>query len=48
MDAGPVLVNVRGACHGYLPEAELEFALEADEAEGETPTEYVHLIDGVL
>lgn len=27
MDAGLVLVNDRAICHGYLPEAELEFAL---------------------
>ena len=27
MDAGLVLVNERVICHGYLPEAELEFAL---------------------
>ncbi|KAI1849573.1 hypothetical protein JX265_013579 [Neoarthrinium moseri] len=27
MDAGLVLVNQRGICHGYLPEAELEFGL---------------------
>jgi len=29
LDAGLVLVNERCICHGYLPEAELEFALDA-------------------
>ncbi|KAK2615355.1 hypothetical protein N8I77_002117 [Diaporthe amygdali] len=31
MDAGLVLVNEQGICHGYLPEAELEFALKLKE-----------------
>ena len=31
MDAGLVLVNDHGLCHGYLPEAELEFALDTGE-----------------
>lgn len=31
MDAGLVLVNVQGICHGYLPEAELEYALTLKE-----------------
>ncbi|KAK3936471.1 chloride channel [Diplogelasinospora grovesii] len=37
MDAGLVLVNEGGICHGYLPEAELEFALHLlhDERLGE-------------
>ncbi|POS72600.1 hypothetical protein DHEL01_v209003 [Diaporthe helianthi] len=35
MDAGLVLVNAQGICHGYLPEAELEYALTLKEhAEG--------------
>ncbi|KAI0133972.1 Cl channel CLC-3 [Xylariales sp. AK1849] len=35
MDAGLVLVNEKGLCHGYLPEAELEFALSLLKNEGE-------------
>lgn len=31
MDAGLVLVTEQGICHGYLPEAELEFALGREE-----------------
>ncbi|KAG8168512.1 hypothetical protein KVR01_001261 [Diaporthe batatas] len=31
MDAGLVLVNAQGICHGYLPEAELEYALTLKE-----------------
>lgn len=31
MDAGLVLVNENGICHGYLPEAELEFGLRLKE-----------------
>ncbi|KAL1847107.1 hypothetical protein Daus18300_014047 [Diaporthe australafricana] len=31
MDAGLVLVNGQGICHGYLPEVELEFALKLKE-----------------
>lgn len=31
MDAGLVLVNAQGLCHGYLPEAELEYALTLKE-----------------
>jgi chloride channel 3/4/5 len=35
MDAGLVLVNEEGLCHGYLPEAELEYALGLpDEEQG--------------
>jgi chloride channel 3/4/5 len=30
MDTGLVLVNYRRICHGYLPETELEFALEIE------------------
>lgn len=33
MDAGLVLVNDQGICHGYLPEAELEYALTLEEEE---------------
>ena len=29
LDAGLVLVNDRGICHGYLPESELEFVLQS-------------------
>ncbi|KAM7184536.1 Cl channel CLC-3 [Naviculisporaceae sp. PSN 640] len=53
MDAGLVLVNERGICHGYLPEAELEFALavlaetETGEDEDEQDGE-VDLVDGVV
>lgn len=39
MDAGLVLVNAQGICHGYLPEAELEYTLTlkeyAEEANGD-------------
>lgn len=31
MDAGLVLINETGLCHGYLPESELEYALECEE-----------------
>lgn len=31
MDAGLILVNDHGICHGYLPQAELEFALGLEE-----------------
>lgn len=31
MDAGLVLVNDQGICHGYIPEAELEYALTLEE-----------------
>lgn len=31
MDAGLVMVNDRGICHGYIPEAELEYALALKE-----------------
>lgn len=49
MDAGLVLVNERGVCHGYLPEAELAFALEIrDEVEGRNENEMVDLLDSVL
>jgi len=50
LDAGLVLVNDRGICHGYLPEAELEFALQA-EAETETgaePAVVIDLLEGVF
>jgi chloride channel 3/4/5 len=47
MDAGLVLVNERLICHGYLPEAELEFALGVvDEMDGEAVE--VDLLDGVI
>ncbi len=42
MDAGLVVVNEQGICHGYIPEAELEFALE-QEAE-----DTIDLRNGVL
>lgn len=51
MDAGLVLVNDHGLCHGYLPEAELEFALDAaeqmDTGTGGDEIE-VDLIEGVF
>lgn len=34
IDAGLVLVNGNGICHGYLPEAELEFGLKLEEKTG--------------
>jgi chloride channel 3/4/5 len=47
MDAGLVLVNERLICHGYLPEAELEFALGVvDELDAEA--DEVDLLNGVL
>ncbi|KAK3369926.1 chloride channel [Podospora didyma] len=50
MDAGLVLVNERCICHGYLPEAELEFALQVlDKAgEDEEAHEEVDLLEGVI
>ncbi|KAM7218455.1 Cl channel CLC-3 [Rhypophila decipiens] len=52
MDAGLVLVNEACICHGYLPEAELEFALEVldetrDEEEDDDQEE-VDLWEGVV
>ncbi len=35
MDAGLVLVNERGICHGYLPEADLELVVQAIDEAGE-------------
>ena len=47
MDAGLVLVNERVICHGYLPEAELEFALGVvDEVDADAVE--VDLLDGVF
>ncbi|OIW23516.1 hypothetical protein CONLIGDRAFT_657732 [Coniochaeta ligniaria NRRL 30616] len=47
MDAGLVLVNERVICHGYLPEAELEFALGVvDELDADAVE--VDLLDGVF
>ncbi|KAB5525568.1 Cl channel CLC-3 [Coniochaeta sp. 2T2.1] len=47
MDAGLVLVNERAICHGYLPEAELEFALGVvDELDADAVE--VDLLDGVF
>lgn len=47
MDAGLVVVNERLICHGYLPEAELEFALGVvDELDGDAVE--VDLLDGVF
>jgi chloride channel 3/4/5 len=43
LDAGLVLVNAAGICHGYLPEAELEFALKVTKDETE-----VDLMGGVF
>ena len=50
MDAGLVLVNERCICHGYLPEAELDFALELlDEKGGDEESRgEVDLLDGVI
>ena len=50
MDAGLVLVNDHGICHGYLPEAELEFALETvDQIETTDGNEAeVDLFEGVF
>jgi len=50
MDAGLVLVNERCICHGYLPEAELEFALNVLDETGEGADEHeeVDLLDGVV
>lgn len=45
MDAGLVLVNEAGICHGYLPEAELEFALELKEEAGHMATEQGVAVD---
>ncbi|KAK3326753.1 putative chloride channel protein [Apodospora peruviana] len=47
MDAGLVIVNERCICHGYLPEAELEFALEALDETCEDGDE-VDLLDGMV
>jgi chloride channel 3/4/5 len=49
-DAGLVLVNDRGICHGYLPEAELGFALQAetDTETGAEPAAVIDLLDGVF
>lgn len=44
MDAGLVIVNDKGICHGYLPEAELEFSLSLLEA-GQTE---VDLLEGPI
>ncbi|KAB5554366.1 chloride channel [Coniochaeta sp. 2T2.1] len=47
MDAGLVLVNERAICHGYLAEAELEFALGVvDELDADAVE--VDLLDGVF
>ncbi|KAI3400115.1 hypothetical protein diail_4346 [Diaporthe ilicicola] len=48
MDAGLVLVNEHGICHGYLPEVELEYALKFKEhADGanEGRTGYDEMVD---
>jgi chloride channel 3/4/5 len=49
-DAGLVLVNDRGICHGYLPEAELGFALQAetDTETGAEPAAVIDLLEGVF
>ncbi|KAH8896499.1 putative chloride channel protein [Thozetella sp. PMI_491] len=49
MDAGLVLVNEQGICHGYLPEAELEFVLHAaSQTEGEDADGRIDLLHGVV
>jgi len=49
MDAGLVLVNDRGICYGYLPEAELEFALTADRDTDEgNPNAIIDLVGDVF
>lgn len=45
MDAGLVLVNEQGICHGYLPEVELEYALKLVEGANESRTGYDDMAD---
>jgi chloride channel 3/4/5 len=46
IDAGLVLVNDRSICHGYLPEAELDFALGLEDAGDDEAEE--DLLQGLL
>jgi len=50
LDAGLVLVNSNCICHGYLPQAELEYALDVldEKQEGGVEDEDADLVDGVV
>lgn len=48
LDAGLVLVNEKCICHGYIPQAELEFALGMLDEQGGMEDEDVDLVGGVI
>ncbi|KAK0619058.1 chloride channel [Immersiella caudata] len=48
LDAGLVLVNEHCICHGYLPQAELEYALGVLDEKGNVDDEDVDLAGGVI
>ena len=48
MDAGLVLVNERGLCHGYLPEPELEYVLQTGTGAARSAEDELDVLEGLV